>query len=218
MDENLVSNMRDWFKPSAQHHLKTIDQIRDTAEAPLNIVGTGKRESLEPKLNGVIHGNARYYHPNGQLYSVITWINGKKEGTHLLRREDGSSEQFLSYKDGLPNGINVWMDSMGYVATIAEYYRGTPKIMVIGDQQGQSLRCQIRVNFAELKDLPYPNLAARERCLEGPSSPSEAPHPSFNCYNVKLESEKLICSLHKLSQQDVEIDQLFNRGKKNVFR
>ncbi|HND85279.1 MAG TPA: hypothetical protein PLU50_05695 [Pseudobdellovibrionaceae bacterium] len=94
--------MRDLFKPSAQHHLKTIDQIRVTAEAPLNIVGTGKRESLEPKLNGAIHGNARYYHPNGQLYSVSLGSTERKKGRiFFVEKMDPPSNLFL-IKTGFP--------------------------------------------------------------------------------------------------------------------
>ena len=79
--------------------LPTLSQIIDTQEAPQLIIPTGKRESLEPMVDGQIHGRARYYHPNGQLYGVIEWDHGNKVGSHTLYREDGTPEQYLSYKN-----------------------------------------------------------------------------------------------------------------------
>ena len=47
--------------------LPSLEDIKKTEDAPILIVPTGKRESLEPKVDGKNNGLARYYHPNGRM-------------------------------------------------------------------------------------------------------------------------------------------------------
>lgn len=82
----------------------TLADIRKSSAAPLKIQATGKREAIEPMMNGQIHGTARYYNPNGQLSSTIEYVHGKQTGKQIHYRANGSLEKIVMYKDGLPHG------------------------------------------------------------------------------------------------------------------
>ena len=101
--------------------LPTLASIESSDLAPTQIQPTGKRESLERWSGGVLEGRARYYHPNGQLYGVIEYTRGRKTGSHLLYRDDGTPEQSLSYRDGKLNGLCRWFDDCGRVTVEAMY-------------------------------------------------------------------------------------------------
>ena len=55
--------------------------------------------------NGVLHGEQRLYHPNGEVWAIINWDNGIKEGNYSSFREDGTRILEEYYKDGLLDGL-----------------------------------------------------------------------------------------------------------------
>lgn len=81
-------------------------------------------KSDEPLLNGAPHGLAKYWHPNGKLYSEIPYQNGEKHGEFKLYREDGTLEQHLSYKNGKPHGLLQWFNENGQLSHRAVYIEG----------------------------------------------------------------------------------------------
>ncbi len=70
-------------------------------------------KSKEPHQGGFNHGVAYYYHSNGQAYSVITWVKGKKQGRYKTYRKDGSLEAHYSVKNGRLHGLNRWYNKKG---------------------------------------------------------------------------------------------------------
>lgn len=175
--------------------LPTLEQAIKSSTAPIKIKATGKRESIEPKVDGKIHGEARYYHPNGQLYGVIHWNQDKKEGSHKLYRENGSLEQYLEYKDGVPNGLAVWMTEEGQIKEFAEYSKGTTS---------GSRRCDAKVPFNQVENTAGGIKASiLEKCVSSQLA-KKTPKilPSFDCDTAKTKSEKAICSDRHLARLD----------------
>lgn len=54
--------------------------------------------------NGVIAGDWKYWHPNGQLCKSIIFKNGKPDGKIEVFREDGTLQDIQSYLNGVRNG------------------------------------------------------------------------------------------------------------------
>lgn len=81
----------------------------------------GALKAEEPLIDGVIHGVGQYWFDNGARYANIPYRQGRKHGTFILHRKDGSIEQQLSYKDGALYGINTWYDVSGAVTAAAVY-------------------------------------------------------------------------------------------------
>lgn len=53
---------------------------------------------------GIMDGDWKYWHPNGQLCKDITYKAGKPDGSHKVFREDGTVESVQVFKDGVRNG------------------------------------------------------------------------------------------------------------------
>ncbi len=184
-----------------QNPLPTLQEIQATHSFPLKIQATGQRETLEPKVNGKNHGLAGYYHPNGQLYGVINWVDGKKEGPYLLRREDGTFEQYLSYHEGNPDGIAIWVNADGSIQQVAEYSNGEPKWSRI---------CRTPARFADIQESPAINFAVIKDC--GLTGTVDLARPSFDCAVARLPVEKLICGNKDLAKADTELSEAYEEA------
>lgn len=73
----------------------------------------GQLKSQELHVGGKRQGISTYYHPNGRLYAAIVWINDARHGSFKVFRDDGSLEQWTSYKDGKPHGMFAWFSANG---------------------------------------------------------------------------------------------------------
>lgn len=96
-------------------------------ESPVNKqekYGNGQLRQIEPYVNGIKQGVAKYWHQNGKIYSEIPWKDNEKHGRFKLYREDGTLEQALSYKNGSPHGLLRWFDVSGKQTHIALYDEG----------------------------------------------------------------------------------------------
>lgn len=197
--------------PLYAEDLPTLEQIKNKPNTPVKIQPTGKREALEPMVDSKIHGKARYYHPNGQLYGVIEWKDGKKVGTHVLYREDGSFEQMLSYEDGVVEGPQIWGNPDGTLKEYAIYRNGKATLLYEGGVPHSTSRCSSGISFDEFKSIPYPIHYALRRCQ---GQEPGLPKPSFDCSLAKSEAEKQICSNKKWADDDVEINKTYSELQK----
>lgn len=178
--------------------IPALEQIKTTQDAPVRIQPTGRRESLEPKADGVTHGKARYYHPNGQLYGVIQWDKGRKTGSHVLYRENGTPEQFITYSSGQPDGVVLWMHPDGKIKQFGYYAKGD-LLMTRG--------CGRRLPFAEFESISdLDKLGALTRKCRRKIELDGDARPSFDCRAAKLDAEKLICAKNTLARLDREIE------------
>lgn len=147
----------------------------------------------------VQEGMARYYHPNGQLYGTIQWSHGRKTGGHLLYREDGTQEQYLSYADGQLDGLAAWTNEEGNVKQYAFYQKGRLALSQGCFQKNVSL-----------KDILYQSETMRLDTIRFRCAPhEETPLPSFNCARATLPIEKLICTDVHVSRLDREISETY---------
>jgi hypothetical protein len=87
---------------------------------------SGVYRQMEPLVNGVREGLARYWHENGQLYSEIPWVSDQKHGCFILYRPDATVEQVLSYQNGKSHGLLTWHDAAGVTNRRALYQDGVP--------------------------------------------------------------------------------------------
>lgn len=180
--------------------LPTLDEALRAPVAPIKIQATGKRESLEKLKEGKIDGEARYYHPNGQLYTILNWINGLKEGKFKLYRENGSIEQYHEFHNGKPHGVLIWMKDDESIDIFAEY--------VDGVTFGKS-RCVNPISFNEIFKSKNMRESLIEKCTR-----RDQITPSFDCKQAYTKSEKMICDDHKLSY----LDRLMNIQYSDILR
>lgn len=152
--------------------LPTLAEIEKSGESPVQIQATGRRKSLEPRVKGVLEGKARYYHPNGQLYGVIEYHNGKKVGVHTLYREDGTKEQQLSYKDDTPDGTGTctWFDKKGEPWMEVVYQQGNVKSKRYLQQSAQERPSEVCKNLGAA--VANRIVEKGKECLENKSDPN----------------------------------------------
>lgn len=56
--------------------------------------------------NGILHGDATYYHPNCKVWKIVPARNGLLEGTYAVYLENGSLLQSTEYSQGLKHGAS----------------------------------------------------------------------------------------------------------------
>jgi hypothetical protein len=88
------------YKEPYDDENETIDGIRvtfrDTGNGPDGLMLVAH----VPWVNGVVHGIAKYYYPDGKLMEKISYINGEKNGTYKKYDENGVKTREFFYCNG----------------------------------------------------------------------------------------------------------------------
>jgi hypothetical protein len=138
--------------------------------------------SIEPYVNGKIHGTTKQYGRNGKVIGTYKMVHGT--GFDVWRQECGDNQVFVSeihtLKDGFPNGYEWWFASskgdlfherhwqMGKLHGIERMWnskgrlkRGYPKYFITGQKVSKQKYVRMAVtdetlpNFRGEDNLPY---------------------------------------------------------------
>jgi len=82
------------------------------------VTGTNLADTL--KNDSGFTGIYKSYHPDGYLYSEVSYMDGKKDGTSRRFYSDGKVHSIIQYKEGKKVGTSKWLYTSG------ELYRETP--------------------------------------------------------------------------------------------
>jgi antitoxin component YwqK of YwqJK toxin-antitoxin module len=86
------------------------------------VTGTELADTL--KEDSGFTGIYKSYHPDGYIYSEVSYKDGKKDGTSRRFYSDGKVHSIIQYKEGKKVGTSEWLYTSGEVYRVSPYTNG----------------------------------------------------------------------------------------------
>jgi antitoxin component YwqK of YwqJK toxin-antitoxin module len=125
---------------------------------------------------GVQEGVSLYYHPNGQIWKSVPFVNNKIQGTYNIYLEDGFLLLTSEYDEGFQNGLSVRYWGPDQIATTEEYCKGLltqgkyydlTGALIAEVNDGHGFRAVFsKTGIAELQEFRYGALEGEVRSLD----------------------------------------------------